>query len=587
MKESRVFMINNFIPKIHHSTTSKPQNLKTSKPQNLKTSKPQNLKTSKPQNLKTSKLISYLCTFNTNPMERKLLLLLLVAVSTTLSAQHQNILVSTSNSPNEPSIIINPKNTNQLYGGANIASYYYSNDAGYTWEEGILTSQEHGVWGDPVLLCDTAGAFYFFHLSNPPVGSWIDRIVCQKTETLGGTWNDGSAMGQNGTKAQDKHWAAVDRTNNNIYVTWTQFDQYGTSDPDFYSNIMFSRSTDAGMSWSPAIQINKVSGDCIDDDNTTEGAVPCVGPDGQIYVSWMGPAGLVFDRSYDQGETWLEEDIFVSDVGGGWAYDIPGIYRANGMPVTICDLSGGPDHGTIYINFSDQRNGTDDTDVWLVKSTDGGNTWSQPARVNDDPPGKHQFFTWMAIDQTNGNLWFVFYDRRNYENTNTDVYMALSSDGGETFINFPVSQTPFIPSPNIFFGDYTNVTAHDNVIRPMWARCHNSQMSIWTAIIDPTVVGVEEVVQDAIPFSMEQGYPNPFTESTLISFKIHDPAPVTLAVFDNTGRQVDVLVNSQLLQPGKYSYQFNTAGKELAPGVYYFSLVSGDNVKRQKIILAR
>jgi hypothetical protein len=520
-------------------------------------------------------------------MARSLFLSLLIICNVVASAQHQNILISTTSSPNEPSIIINPKNTNQLYGGANLASYYYSTDAGYTWAEGTLTSLQNGVFGDPVLLCDTSGAFYYFHLANPPAGSWIDRIVCQKTGSPGGEWNDGSYMGLNGTKAQDKHWAAVDWKNNNIYVTWTQFDQYGTPDPAYFSNIMFSRSADGGITWSPAIQINEVSGDCVDDDNTTEGAVPCVGPDGQIYVSWAGPAGIVFDRSLDQGNTWLDEDIFVSDFPGGWAYDIPGIYRANGLPVTGCDISGGPYNGTIYINWTDQRNGNDDTDVWLSKSTDGGNTWSQPIRVNNDPPGKQQFFTWMAVDQTNGYLYFVFYDRRNYDNTTTDVYMALSTDGGETFKNFMVSESPFLPSPNIFFGDYTNLTAYNNVIRPIWARCHDDQMSIWTAIVDPTVVGIEEEVKDGIPVSMEQSFPNPFTESTWISFKLHQAAPVFLAVYDQLGHQVEVLVDNDLLQPGKYAYQFNSAGHGLSPGIYQFSLVSDNIVLKQKIILAK
>jgi hypothetical protein len=520
-------------------------------------------------------------------MARFILLSLLLASFFSLNAQHQNILISTSASPNEPSIIINPKNTNQLYGGANIASYYYSGDAGLTWNEGIITSVENGVWGDPVMLCDTAGAFYFFHLSNPPMGNWIDRIVCQKTETLGGQWNDGSYMGLNGTKAQDKHWAAVDWKNNNIYVTWTQFDTYGTSDPSYFSNIMFSRSYDGGLSWSPALQINKVSGDCVDSDNTTEGAVPCVGPEGQIYVSWAGPAGLVFDRSLDQGDTWLEDDIFVSDIGGGWDYSIPGIYRANGLPVTTCDTSNGPFRGTIYINWTDQRNGEFDTDVWLVSSKDGGNTWSTPKRVNDDPAGKQQFFTWMAIDQTNGYLYFVFYDRRNYSDNNTDVYMARSIDGGETFLNFQVSEEPFVPNSNIFFGDYTNVVAHNNVIRPIWARCQDSQMSIWTAIIDTASVGIPEEEINGAPVSLEQSYPNPFTESAWISFKLHQAAPVYLGVYDNLGREINVLVNNVLLQPGKYSYQFHSSGHDLSPGVYYFQLVSNEKVLRQKMVLAK
>ena len=199
-------------------------------------------------------------------------------------------------------------------------------------------------------------------------------------------------MGLNGTKAQDKEWAVVDSANNNIYVTWTQFDEYGSSDADKFSNIMFSKSTDAGETWSDAMQINEVSGDCIDSDNTTEGAVPAVGPNGEVYVAWSGPEGMVFDRSLDAGETWLEEDIFIDphqpEVG---IIDIPGINRSNGLPVTCCDISNLSIKGTIYVNWSDQRNGEDDTDIWIAKSTDGGNTWSEAKRVNDDIPGNTSF----------------------------------------------------------------------------------------------------------------------------------------------------------------------------------------------------
>ena len=112
-------------------------------------------------------------------------------------------------------------------------------------------------------------------------------------------------------------------------------------------------------------------------------------------------------------------------------------------------------------------------------------------------------------------------------------------------------------------------------------------MSIWTAIVDPTVVGVEEEVSDGIPFSMEQNYPNPFAESTWISFKLHEAALVNLSVYDNVGRQVEVMINHEKLQPGKYTYRFDAYELDLAPGVYYFSLVSNEYVKRQKIIFAR
>ncbi len=515
-------------------------------------------------------------------------LLILLSLNFTF-AQHQNVMISHSNYPEEPAIHVNPQNTDHVVGGANINNVYSSFDGGYTWNTGILTSTQNGVWGDPVLITDTLGNVYFFHLSNPQSGNWIDRIVCQKSTDGGLTWNDGTFMGLNGTKAQDKEWAVVDWTNNNIYVTWTEFDEYGSSSPDDKSRIQFSKSSDAGETWSEAITINEVDGDCIDSDNTVEGAVPAVGPNGEIYVAWAGPAGLVFDRSFDQGATWLDEDIFVDPFPTGWDYGIPGVWRSNGLPITVCDLSGGPYHGNIYINWSDQRNGEDDTDVWLAKSTDGGNTWETPIRVNDDPAGKQQFFTWMAIDQVTGYLWFVFYDRRNYTDDNTDVFMAVSTDGGETFLNFKISEEPFLPWSSVFFGDYTNVSAHNNVIRPIWTRLDNiNYLSVWTAIVNPEAVltGIKETEQK--PFaSLEPNYPNPFMQSTVISFKLYQPEKISLSVYDLLGNEIAALIDNEVRLPGKYIESFNADKYKLSPGVYYFSLKTNGVALKHKMTLVK
>jgi hypothetical protein len=267
-------------------------------------------------------------------------------------------------------------------------------------------------------------------------------------------------------------------------VTWTQFDEYDSKDPKDRSNILFSKSIDKGESWSSPIKINSVDGNCIDDDDTVEGAVPAVGPDGQIYVAWSGPNGLVFNRSFDGGETWENEEISMADHAGGWNIDIPGIYRANGMPVTKCDLSDGPNHGTIYVNWADQRNGIDNTDIFLSKSIDQGQSWSEPIKVNQDTSGNHQFFTWMDIDQTSGNMWFVYHDRRNHKDTGTDVYVAVSKDGGLSFTESKISESPFYPDPEIFFGDYNNIAAHGNVVRPVWTRLDDKNLSVRTSIVD-------------------------------------------------------------------------------------------------------
>jgi len=512
------------------------------------------------------------------------LVLFLLISGMVVLGQYPNILVGNSNSPNEPTIMINPKNPNQMVAGANIFNYYYSADAGISWTEGELSST-YGVWGDPVVIVDTTGSFYFFHLSNPSSGNWIDRIVCQKSVNGGQTWSNGSFMGLNGAKAQDKEWGIVNPENNHIYVTWTQFDNYGSSNPLDSSVILFSRSENNGLSWSTAKRINRIAGDCIDQDNTVEGAVPAVGPAGEIFVSWAGPLGLVFNRSLDEGATWMDTNIFVTGIPGGWDFMIPGISRANGLPITCCDLSGSPYQGNVYINWSDQRNGASDTDVWFVKSTDGGFTWCEPKRVNDDPPGKQQFFTWMTVDQVTGFIYFVFYDRRNYSDNRTDVYMAVSRDGGETFENFKVSHTPFTPTSGIFFGDYNCISAHNNIVRPIWTRLHNGQLSIWTAKVDSIYVGTGPDVEPVLPLSLDQNYPNPGKDYTWFSFKVHTPTKVTLKVFNILGQEIATLIGDKMVPPGKYIEYFDISQTRAPRGIYYFSLIGGDQVLKRKMII--
>ena len=122
--------------------------------------------------------------------------------------------VGTLDSPNEPSIVINRNNSGEVLCGANLNNLYSSHDGGQTWERTKMSSK-YGVWGDPVVISDSSGRYYFFHLSNPPNGSWIDRIVCQTSEDYGVTWSEGTFVGKDGEKAQDKHWAVFNEEKQN------------------------------------------------------------------------------------------------------------------------------------------------------------------------------------------------------------------------------------------------------------------------------------------------------------------------------------------------------------------------------------
>jgi len=383
----------------------------------------------------------------------------------------------------EPSIFINPNNTNEVIAGSVMNDYYYSKDGGLTWKSKSIKSKTSGVNGDPCMLIDNEGNYYYFHLSNINGQSLIGGMVCERSNTIKGCFRKEGHTQING-KFHDKEWVALNPKNNHIYMTWTQFDAYDSKDTTMRSNIVFSKSVDNGMTWSIPVDISFYSGDCQDNDLTAEGATPSVGMNGEIYVVWSRDSKLYFNYSLDEGLTWLEQEIEISNQEMGWVLDIPGIYRCNGLPVTAYDNSTSEYKGTLYANWGDQRNGIDDTDIWLKKSIDGGITWSKDIKVNGDNSKHHQFLSWLTVDQVTGYVYVLYYDRRNSESIETDVYLSVSKDGGETFKDYKISESSFIPNKEVFFGDYTNISVHNGVIRPIWTRLDNTKISLYTAIIN-------------------------------------------------------------------------------------------------------
>lgn len=390
--------------------------------------------------------------------------------------------------PCEPSISINPENLNQIVAGSVLDNVYVSLDAGYTWKKDKLKSS-FGIYGDPVVRFNNKGDVFYAHLSNPSGKAYssvefLDRIVVQSSSDIGKTWSDGSFPPVDHLKDQDKPWMAIDYMSGDILMAWTEFDKYASKSRSDKSRILFSTSNDNGKTWTKSMRISDIEGDCLDNDKTTEGAHPAVGIDGTYYLVWGFDGKIYLDLSKDKGKTWLGEDIRLAEQMGGWAFEIPGIGRCNGMPVMSCDHSQGKNRGNLYVSWSDQRNGAHDTDIWIISSSDHAKTWSSPVRINSDGTGRHQFFSWMDVDQSTGYIYIVFYDRRNYNDNQTDVYLAYSTNGGRNFENIKISEIPFLPEPNVFFGDYNDISVRNGKIRPIWTRLDNGRLCVQTAIID-------------------------------------------------------------------------------------------------------
>ncbi|HNW49815.1 MAG TPA: endo-1,4-beta-xylanase [Prolixibacteraceae bacterium] len=103
-------------------------------------------------------------------------------------------------------------------------------------------------------------------------------------------------------------------------------------------------------------------------------------------------------------------------------------------------------------------------------------------------------------------------------------------------------------------------------------------------------VGVEEIKNPATSdLTLEQNYPNPFSSSTTITFQVKTPSTVTLKVYNNMGQEVKTLVNKKM-DSGTHSISWdatNNFGSKLGNGIYYYQLISGQNITSKKMLLNR
>ncbi len=409
--------------------------------------------------------------------------------------------------PGEVSVAINPKNPDNIIGvsfqygkpgQARVSNArYITQDGGKTWVTIAAPNERSLPQGDDSIAFSSDGIAYHSYMA-------FDGIrVKRPPRAFSGIWVSASRDGGNGwtapvpvidhvnsvTPFEDKPYVVTDNVfgspfKNNLYLAWTRFDVYGSKNAQHRSHIFFSSSSDGGKSFAAPFEVSDTTGGCEDDDNTMEGAIAAAGVKGEVYLVWAGPKGLYFDKSLDGGVTFGKDKI-IAAMPGGWDIDIPGIQRANGMPVTKVDTSNGPHRGTIYVNWVDARNG--DHDVFVMASRDGGNTWSEAIRVNDDKVknGKEQFFSWMAVDPVDGAVNIVFYDRRDLEGTKTGVTLARSIDGGKTFVNHKLNVEPFECNKGVFFGDYSGIDAYGGRVVPIFTHFINKRdLAVSVAIFD-------------------------------------------------------------------------------------------------------
>lgn len=398
----------------------------------------------------------------------------------------------------EVSVAANPKDPNNLVASANGAGglpVYWTKDGGLNWTASVLPTHRVGKpsgapdtpsrflgLGDPALAFGPDGSAYLAGLAIIPTSG----VFVAKSRDGGETWPQVTMVHESDLVASfnDKEWIGVS-PKGTVIVVWQKeplLDSLrgveGQTGLDVdVGDIVFSRSTDGGLTWSLPTRVSRGL--------HNNGTQVVFTADGRGHMLWVNyeTGTLDYVSSENDGATWTQPRPVASIKYSG---PLPRYSRMHTLP----GLAASPTGPTLAATWHDSRNG--DLDIYAVASADGGRTWGDPVRVNSDAErnGNHQLFPWVAVDHED-RIHVTFYDPRDDPARPKFLFYHAAADDAKLAFgeNRPVSLVPFTAfrgaaSPDNesrSLGDYTGLAATTAGLFPVWADGRLNRSAVFSS----------------------------------------------------------------------------------------------------------
>jgi len=245
----------------------------------------------------------------------------------------------------------------------------------------------------------------------------------------------------------------------------------------------------------------------------------------------------------------------------------------------------------IFSNYIVGNNGT------ILKGSSGINWQLVTSGTNEDLLGVPLFGSSDLTVGTNGLIWRSSNSGNSWfaQNSNTTVTLRSveysvnntsriyicgdfgtilkSTNSGSNF-GFQNSQTTQnLNSIFFYLGDNTGYSCGNNGVI---LKTTNGGGAIITSVNNNSGIPDE--------YKLEQNHPNPFNPVTNIRFSISSADITSIAIYDITGKQIEVLLE-RYLSAGEYEVTFD--GSNYASGIYYYTMRSGKFLKTAKMILVK
>ncbi|HEX8548768.1 MAG TPA: T9SS type A sorting domain-containing protein [Cytophagaceae bacterium] len=410
---------------------------------------------------------------------------------------------------------------------------FTSKDYGKTWQgsDEWYAGIDEGSGGDPSVAFDARGYAYVTGIKNKMKGYFITQ-----SNDLGQTWTVPTMpyFGEN----FDKQMITIDDYpespyKNKFYCAWYNWQSEKT---------WLHTSTDM-LTFSPIQTLAAYRPD---------GIVVKTGPEGNAYVVYGYGNTFKFHKSVAGGSFSMPaKDIFTfnspafrpngCDLGGGYSNG------EHNFPSIAVDRSCGPYRSRIYIVFREAVAGKNV--VKLIRSSNQGVNWSTSSITVSDPLIS-AYMSWITVDDATGDISIVYHSFDDpIDKCKLGVYVAYSTDGGQSFSSLKVSDQSFYLGPEPGFHHYIGIDAHGGKSYPTWSdkRFGNYQAFVSPVSFPSPQYYRSSTTLDVIgPLSI-----NAFPRSVTYEAKYINIPSNNTAFSSSSGSKVNIkAVNSITLNPG-------------------------------------
>ncbi|HSD64240.1 MAG TPA: T9SS type A sorting domain-containing protein [Ignavibacteriaceae bacterium] len=454
------------------------------------------------------------------------------------------------------------------------------------------------------------GRLYLVYASNAPAGNGNKPdIFCRYSTDQGATWSTPVVINDDPAPTTHNQWHPsiwCDKETGRFYAKWMDTRDVPTSDSAY---IYASYSDDGGITWAPNQRISNVKMK-INCTTCGGGGTPRYQGDYDAITS-AGDISMIVWTDFRTGSfgsytgyfpdfamlvTPITNSVGNTDDQTDYTIDVPAVKLYNNVSQFTAEVTPAPATGSFDVTFTPGNTissypdsitmtihtvGTVPNGTYIVNVQGTGingipvHRRTVTLEVIDNVPVELTSFT---ADVKHNIVILGWQTATEINNSGFEIQRCFQSENGRTSwekIGFVQGNGTTTSINRYSFTD-------NNIVKQGHYNYRLKQIDLDGRYAYSTEASAD--VSKPNVYYLSQNYPNPFNPTTNIEFSIPERSHVTLKVYDILGNEVATLVNGWM-ESTNHQVTFNASN--LASGIYYYTLMTGNFTATKKLILLK